>query len=71
MESYAGIDLHASNSYLGVIDSHDKRLFEKRLPNELDTIRFALKPFGKGLAGVGGKARGCILIIKYRHYYQG
>ena len=52
MESYAGIDLHASNSYLGVIDSHDKRLFEKRLPNELDTIRSALKPFGKGLAGV-------------------
>jgi transposase len=52
MESYAGIDLHASNSYLGVIDTHDNRLFGKRLPNELDTIRSVLKPFGKGLAGV-------------------
>jgi hypothetical protein len=34
MESYAGIDLHASNSYLGVIDTHDNRLFGKRLPNQ-------------------------------------
>jgi transposase len=52
MESYAGIDLHSSNSYLGVIDTHDNRLFGKRLPNKLDTIRSALKPFGKGLAGI-------------------
>lgn len=52
MRSYAGIDLHASNSYLGIIDNDDKRLFGKRLPNQLDTIRSALKPFGKGLAGV-------------------
>ena len=52
MRSYAGIDLHATNSYLGIIDTDDKRLFGKRLPNQLDTIRSALKPFGKGLAGV-------------------
>lgn len=52
MRSYAGIDLHASNSYLGIIDTDDNRLFGKRLLNQLDTIRSALKPFGKGLAGV-------------------
>jgi transposase len=52
MRSYAGIDLHATNSYLGIIDTDDKRLFGKRLPNQLDTIRSALKPFGKGLASV-------------------
>jgi len=52
MRSYAGIDLHSTNSYLGIIDNDGNRLFGKRLPNELDTIRSALKPFGKGLAGV-------------------
>ncbi|MDY6911907.1 MAG: IS110 family transposase [Chloroflexota bacterium] len=52
MRSYAGIDLHSTNSYLGIIDTDDNRLFGKRLPNELDTIRSALKPFGKGLTGV-------------------
>jgi len=52
MKSYAGIDLHASNSYLGIIDNNDNRLFGKRLPNQLDTIRSALRPFGKSLNGV-------------------
>jgi transposase len=52
MKSYAGIDLHASNSYLGIIDTNDNRLFGKRLPNQLDSIRTALKPFSKGLTGV-------------------
>jgi transposase len=52
MRSYAGIDLHASNSYLGIIDTDDNRLFGKRLSNQLDTIRSALKPFRKGLTGV-------------------
>jgi transposase len=52
MRSYAGIDLHGSNSYLGIIDTDDNRLFGKRLPNQLDTMRSALKPFGKGLTGV-------------------
>ena len=52
MRSYAGIDLHATNSYLGIIDDDENRLFGKRLPNQLDTIRSALKPFRNGLAGV-------------------
>ena len=33
MEAYAGIDLHSSNSYIGIIDEHDRRHFSKRLPN--------------------------------------
>jgi len=52
MKAYAGIDLHSSNNYLGVIDSKDKRLFGKRLPNCIDTITEALKPFRKNLEGV-------------------
>ena len=52
MKAYAGIDLHSSNNYLGVIDSKDKRLFGKRLPNCINTITSALKPFRKSLAGI-------------------
>ena len=52
MEAYAGIDLHSSNSFVGVIDGDDRRLYKKRLPNDLDTILSALVPFRKDLAGV-------------------
>jgi transposase len=52
MELYAGIDLHSSNLYLGVIDEQDQRLYQKRLPNDLDTILSALAPFKKDLVGV-------------------
>jgi len=52
MKTYAGIDLHSSNSFIGVIDGQDRRLYKKRLPNDLDTILSALAPFRKNLAGV-------------------
>ena len=52
MRVYAGIDLHSSNNYIGVIDGQDRRLYQKRLPNDLDTILSALAPFKKDLAGV-------------------
>ena len=52
MKSYAGIDLHASNNYIGIIDSKDKRLFGKRLSNSMDTIKLVLEPFRKSLSGV-------------------
>ena len=52
MRVYAGIDLHSSNNYIGVIDEQDQRLYKKRLPNDLDTILSALAPFKKDLAGV-------------------
>ena len=49
MPTYAGIDLHSSNCYLGVINQKQQRLFEKRLPNSIDQVRAALKPFGLSL----------------------
>jgi transposase len=52
MKSYVGIDLHARNNYLGIIDRKDKRLFGKRLSNSMDKIKLALKPFRKGLTGI-------------------
>jgi len=52
MEAYAGIDLHSSNSYIGVIDEQDQRHFSKRLPNSLSQILVALEPFKENLEAV-------------------
>jgi len=52
MEAYAGIDLHSSNSYIGIIDEQDRRHFSKRLPNSLTQILVALEPFKKDLKAV-------------------
>ena len=56
MPTYAGIDLHSSNCYLGIINQKQQRLFEKRLPNSMDQVHAALKPFRKQLAGVAVEA---------------
>jgi transposase len=52
MKLYAGIDLHSSNNYLGIIDAEGKPLFGKRLSNDLTQIRYALEPFRKKIAGI-------------------
>lgn len=52
MQAYAGIDLHSSNSYIGIIDEQDQRHFAKRLPNSLSQILVALEPFRKDLDSV-------------------
>ncbi len=52
METYAGIDLHSSNSCVGIIDENDQRLFGKKMDNIPDYILTALKPFKKTIQGV-------------------
>ena len=52
MKVYAGIDLHSSNNYIGIIDEEDQRLYQKRLPNQLEYILEALEPFKDSLEGV-------------------
>ena len=52
MKLYAGIDLHSSNNYLAILRSDEKRIFGKRLPNCIETIRSALKPYRKRLCGI-------------------
>ncbi len=52
MKTYAGIDLHSSNNYLGIIDENDQRLYGKRLPNELQTVISAVKPYKDNLQSV-------------------
>lgn len=52
MKTYAGIDLHSSNIFVGILDDHDKRLYGKRLPNDLDLVLSVLEPYQSSLAGV-------------------
>ena len=52
MKVYAGIDLHSSNNYIGIINEKDERLYQKRLPNQLEYVLSALEPFKKDLEGV-------------------
>jgi transposase len=45
----AGIDLHSNNMFCGIVDMEGKRVFEKKLPCEIDSVARALKPFKKRL----------------------
>ena len=51
MKVYAGIDLHSSNNYIGIIKEKDELLYQKRLPNQIDHALTALEPFKKDLEG--------------------
>jgi transposase len=52
MKLYAGIDLHANNSVVGVIDEEDRILYQKRLRNELGEILSALARYQETLQGI-------------------
>ena len=52
MRLYAGIDLHANNHVVAIIDDDDRTLYQKRLPNELDPLRQALPPSQDRLQGI-------------------
>jgi predicted NBD/HSP70 family sugar kinase len=36
MNYYIGIDLHSTNTYVGVIDQDNRKVFSKKFPNQLD-----------------------------------
>lgn len=38
MKFYAGIDLHSNNLVLVILDSHDKVIYSKRLPNDVQVV---------------------------------
>jgi transposase len=47
-----GIDLHANNSLIALLDAHDQVVAEKRLPNDLNTILAYLAPYHAELTGL-------------------
>ena len=52
MELYAGIDLHSTNNYIGIINDQDKRVYSKRHTNLMPEVLSVLKPFKRSLKGV-------------------
>ena len=47
-----GIDLHATNSVVVVLDEEDRVLYQKRLRNDLTLILTALAPYRVTLQGI-------------------
>lgn len=52
MKLYGGIDLHSNNNYVGIIDRKEKKVFKKKLPNDLEEVLKALKPYRKEIVGL-------------------
>ena len=52
MTLYCGIDLHANNHWLTVIDDNDQRLYERRHPNELEPTLKILEPYRAELCAI-------------------
>ena len=52
MRLYCGIDLHAKNSYLAIIDEQRKRIFKRNVTNDRKLILALLDPYRSELQGV-------------------
>ena len=52
MPLYGGIDLHANNSVIALMNEQDEVIYQKRLPNELSTILEQLAPYHADIEGL-------------------
>ena len=52
MEHILGIDLHSDNGYYGIIEPDGKRVFQKRIPNDLPTVLRALGPYNGTITNI-------------------
>ncbi|MEE8291097.1 MAG: IS110 family transposase [Candidatus Tectomicrobia bacterium] len=52
MKLYGGIDLHANNNVVVLLDERDQVVYQKRLPNDLTQILRQLAPYQSSLCGV-------------------
>jgi transposase len=52
MSLYGGIDLHANNSVVVLLNDQDQRIYHKRFPNDLATILEQLAPYQADIEGL-------------------
>jgi transposase len=52
MQLYGAFDLHSNNNHLGIIDSNDKRIYKRKMPNDPKIILANLEPYKDNLAGL-------------------
>ncbi len=62
MTLYCGIDLHANNSVISIINDNDEVQYEVRLPNDLGQILTTLAPFQSDLLA-------CVVESTYNWYW--
>ncbi len=62
MTLYCGIDLHANNSVISIIDEHDAVVYEKRHANDLREIKDILEP-------LRGDLLACVVESTYNWYW--
>jgi transposase len=61
MEHIAAVDLHSDNGYYGIIEPSGKRIYQRRLPNNLPRILDELEPFRQTLR--------CVVIESTYNWY--
>jgi transposase len=52
MKLYTGMDLHSNNTYIGISNENDQRIFKGRFPNKLPVILKVLEPYEKEIVGI-------------------
>ncbi len=52
MRLYVGLDLHSSNTYVGIKEENGKRVFKKKLANDPEVILATLKLYKKQIVGI-------------------
>jgi len=52
MKLFAGIDLHSNNSVIAIIDNDNKRIFKKKIKNDLQAVLDSLAPFKEQIHGI-------------------
>ena len=52
MPLYGGIDLHANNSVVALMNEQDEVIYQKRLPNDLPTLLEQLAPYHADIEGL-------------------
>ena len=63
MGLYCAVDLHGDNGFYGIVDESGKRLFSKRMPNDLKTVLGFLAPYREQID------RGVVVESTYNWYW--
>jgi len=52
MKLYVGIDLHANNNYIAMVDQDGEKIYQRRLINDLETIKKILNCYRLNIQGI-------------------
>ena len=52
MDLYTGIDLHSNNGFCGILNMEGRRVFQKKMPNDLPRVLATLQPFQKEIKAI-------------------